>query len=628
MAFIIPNARQTGLGGKFVNLNQAEPDSLDFEILGNNGRSGVVSGLVVTIDGSTLRYTSGTVVINGVPYNVPSGGIPAPSAPASGSVRFDLVVARLSGASVSIQVFSGTAETVNVEFPLSTSVAVTPTSSHVDLETDVVLASVYRVDTGTITAGDITDRRVMLTSSVVHQGTADPSPSFGGTGTLYYKSTVGSGTSSSGLYIKNASGTWTNIAQDFGPQIPVGSVIPWMGSGAVPTGWLECDGSAYSASAYPDLFAVLGSTTLPNLVERHLRGGTPSNVRNVVSSTLNDVTLSVDNLPSHAHNMVHSHGMDHRHSTAHDHDAGTSTATGEGGAHTHAFSGNTGNSTVEHYHYPAGGGADNVSWFAVRSANVGRMSDGRYYSVPGYNNTIVQGDGGAFMLFRDPALTTDAGTLLSPSGSHSHGFSGNTGGISANHAHNVDIPTWSGDSFGSKNLTTNAARTSTDSLAAGTATLATGNGQSFSIRPPALYTRWIIRATGLVITPSPSSYDEALEEVVTVELVGSGSLPASQTDAAYYRMPWAATLTAVKANRNGTNTNGSVTIDINESGNSVLSTKLTIDQNESSSLTATTPAVISDATIANDSLLTFDIDAADTSDTGPLTVTLYFSRVA
>jgi hypothetical protein len=91
-------------------------------------------------------------------------------------------------------------------------------------------------------------------------------------------------------------------------------------------------------------------------------------------------------------------------------------------------------------------------------------------------------------------------------------------------------------------------------------------------------------------------------------------------------MPWAATLTAVKANRNGTNTNDAVTIDVNEGGTSVLSTEITIDVGESSSLTAATPAVISDNAIANDALLTFDIDSANTSDEGPLTVTLYFTR--
>lgn len=48
MAFIIPNATDTASGAKYENLDQAEPDSLDFEILGNAGRSGVLSGCAVT----------------------------------------------------------------------------------------------------------------------------------------------------------------------------------------------------------------------------------------------------------------------------------------------------------------------------------------------------------------------------------------------------------------------------------------------------------------------------------------------------------------------------------------------------------------------------------------------------
>lgn len=32
-----------------------------------------------------------------------------------------------------------------------------------------------------------------------------------------------------------------------------------------PPEWLECDGSSFSSSAYPELYAVLGTTTLPNI---------------------------------------------------------------------------------------------------------------------------------------------------------------------------------------------------------------------------------------------------------------------------------------------------------------------------------------------------------------------------
>lgn len=77
-----------------------------------------------------------------------------------------------------------------------------------------------------------------------------------------------------------------------------------------------------------------------------------------------------------------------------------------------------------------------------------------------------------------------------------------------------------------------------------------------------------------------------------------------------FRMPHAMTLTAVRASLNvaGT-TSGITTIDINEGGVSVLSTKLTIDLTEKTSTTAATPAVISDSSLADDAEITIDIDA-------------------
>ena len=38
--------------------------------------------------------------------------------------------------------------------------------------------------------------------------------------------------------------------------IPTGTIVPWSDS-TVPTGFLECDGSAVSRSTYADLFAVM-----------------------------------------------------------------------------------------------------------------------------------------------------------------------------------------------------------------------------------------------------------------------------------------------------------------------------------------------------------------------------------
>ena len=76
-----------------------------------------------------------------------------------------------------------------------------------------------------------------------------------------------------------------------------------------------------------------------------------------------------------------------------------------------------------------------------------------------------------------------------------------------------------------------------------------------------------------------------------------------------FRMPRAVTLTAVRASLTTAQASGSIfTVDINEGGTSILSTKLTIDNTEKTSTTAATPPVISDTSLADDAEITIDID--------------------
>jgi hypothetical protein len=76
-----------------------------------------------------------------------------------------------------------------------------------------------------------------------------------------------------------------------------------------------------------------------------------------------------------------------------------------------------------------------------------------------------------------------------------------------------------------------------------------------------------------------------------------------------FRMPRAVTLTAVRASLTTAQASGSIfTVDINEAGTSILSTKLTIDNTEKTSTTAATPPVISDTALADDAEITIDID--------------------
>lgn len=76
-----------------------------------------------------------------------------------------------------------------------------------------------------------------------------------------------------------------------------------------------------------------------------------------------------------------------------------------------------------------------------------------------------------------------------------------------------------------------------------------------------------------------------------------------------FRMPYAFTLSAVRASVGIAQASGSIlTVDINEGGVSILSTKLTIDNTEKTSTTAATAAVISDSALADDAEITIDID--------------------
>ena len=61
---------------------------------------------------------------------------------------------------------------------------------------------------------------------------------------------------------------------------------------------------------------------------------------------------------------------------------------------------------------------------------------------------------------------------------------------------------------------------------------------------------------------------------------------------------------------------GLPTVDINESGATILSTKITIDVGELTSVTAAAAPVISDADLADDAEMTIDIDVAGTGAAG------------
>jgi hypothetical protein len=83
-----------------------------------------------------------------------------------------------------------------------------------------------------------------------------------------------------------------------------------------------------------------------------------------------------------------------------------------------------------------------------------------------------------------------------------------------------------------------------------------------------------------------------------------------------FRMPYAFTLSAVRASVTTAPTGSMIIVDINEGGSSILSTKLSIDASEKTSTTAATAAVISDAALADDAEITIDIDQVGSGTAG------------
>lgn len=110
------------------------------------------------------------------------------------------------------------------------------------------------------------------------------------------------------------------------------------------------------------------------------------------------------------------------------------------------------------------------------------------------------------------------------------------------------------------------------------------------------------------ITALPVEIGVAISDETTALTTGTAKVT--------FRMPHAMTLTAVRLSLTTVSSSGTPTVDINEAGASVLSTKLSCDASEKTSTTAATAAVISDSALADDAEITIDIDTAGTGATG------------
>jgi len=114
-------------------------------------------------------------------------------------------------------------------------------------------------------------------------------------------------------------------------------------------------------------------------------------------------------------------------------------------------------------------------------------------------------------------------------------------------------------------------------------------------------------------------------ECITIAVGDETTTITTGTAKVTWRNPYGFTPTAVRASVATVSSSGLPTVDINEAGVTVLSTKLTIDASEKTSTTAATAAVISDTTWADDAEMSIDIDVAGTGAKG-LKVQIYGYR--
>ncbi len=95
-----------------------------------------------------------------------------------------------------------------------------------------------------------------------------------------------------------------------------------------------------------------------------------------------------------------------------------------------------------------------------------------------------------------------------------------------------------------------------------------------------------------------------------------------------FRMPYKMRLTEVRGSLSTAQASGTIfTVDINLSGTTILSTKLTIDNNEKTSTTAATPLVVSTPILPDDTEITVDIDQVGNGTAAGLKITLIGKRI-
>lgn len=242
MAFNVPNA--VAYGDTIASLEQAEPDSLDFQLLGDR-RNVVINGGDATVASAAGSYLSVTLtaaeVVIGANYGTVATNSGSPlliDLPSTGQSRFDLVCAKYDSG-FSFVIVKGTDSATNPVYP------VVP-SNHLPLHAVFVKTG---LNTGVLSR-TIVDKRTFVGPAVYKTGSTDPSG--GQSGDLYFK-TGTPATGRSSLWL-NKGGTWENLA-GYTPAstTDVSTLVLRDSSGNFTAGTITANltGTATNASAVP-----------------------------------------------------------------------------------------------------------------------------------------------------------------------------------------------------------------------------------------------------------------------------------------------------------------------------------------------------------------------------------------
>jgi microcystin-dependent protein len=286
---------------------------------------------------------------------------------------------------------------------------------------------------------------------------------------------IGIGTNDPGSYKLRVEGSVKANSLEVGgitnAQVPIGLIAAWYGSIGVdganlPTGWALCDGRTVVRSDNGQ------NIITPDLKNRFIMGATadsPASVAPGYTAGQNTVTLSENNLASHAHtansgnqSASHTHGFtsgDQSQNHTHSGDTGNQSA-----SHTHEFtsgnqsashthSGDTGNQSSNHSHrvpdlyiqtqrnwFQGGPGVPaqfgNINWYGPwNNVNTGNINANHTHEFTSGNqsaNHTHSGDTGNQSANHTHEITT-GGT------SQGHTHSGDTGNQSASHNHSITV---------------------------------------------------------------------------------------------------------------------------------------------------------------------------------------------